>query len=257
MRRRVGLAARGAGRISGWAGLAAGLLLASGCAHAAQEAGKQAAQGAIAGAGEKADHPKGQQQLEKATEGVSQGALRGTLQQLEDPDQRQQLRALIADVAGTAARQATAGALAQANTPAQRAAAAQLAREAAQGAAQAFVAVLSQQLGPDGDGPLARTIAASGERIAGASARGVSAEVSGLFPACQDAQGADRASCIQSQIEAFSRAASAGAVQGMGRSLVPLAIAFVAGLLIAVLVLGAWSSLRGWSATRIARRQPA
>jgi hypothetical protein len=97
--------------------------------------------------------------------------------------------------------------------------------------AEALVASFSKeliaQLGPDGEGPLARSLAAVSEKLAASVVRGVRAEIA---PECE---GDDSSRCLDRRIQALGKATSAGLSAGASPTFgpYPIVIGFIAGLL--------------------------
>lgn len=90
-----------------------------------------------------------------------------------------------------------------------------LSEQAAEVFVETFARKLIAQLGKNGQGPLADSISATGERLSSSAARGVRSELGNLFPECK---GANRPGCIEQRLEALGRAASSGVARGLGES---------------------------------------
>lgn len=188
-------------------------------------------------------------------ERMARGAVRGTFSQLSSAAQLEQLSAAVRTSAEAAVRGGMDGALAEMTRKevlaeirvvAQEAAASALRGLAQPGgpqsghmvslvadhAAQGVVDALSRELGPSGDGPLARSLYATTERLSASALRGVQ-DVGGVFPDCQ---GPERELCIERRVTDLSRAASVGVGEGLrGFLAVPsLVAAFLLGLIAAL-----------------------
>ncbi|MGI5864181.1 MAG: hypothetical protein ACOX6T_19295 [Myxococcales bacterium] len=90
-----------------------------------------------------------------------------------------------------------------------------LAEQAAEVFVDTFARRLIAQLGKNGQGPLADSISATGERLSGSAARGVRSELGNLFPECK---GPDRPQCIERRLEALGQAASSGVARGLSET---------------------------------------
>ena len=103
----------------------------------------------------------------------------------------------------------------------------------------AFAASLGRQLmialGPEGDGPLSRSVAATTEHATEGAARGIDLAASHFADRCQ---GKDRQTCIDEVLGSASRTAGAGFMEGaMGALRWPLLLlAFGVGVLFAALL---------------------
>ncbi len=109
--------------------------------------------------------------------------------------------------------------------------------ESGAGFADALARQLEAALGPDGQGPLARSLGATAAQISSSVARGVRDELGdSLLPGC--ALG-DRA-CVEAEVRSLGRAASEGFMEGLlaTAALPALALAFVLGAVMALLVRG-------------------
>jgi hypothetical protein len=130
-----------------------------------------------------------------------------------------------------------------------------LAADLSRGAAHAFVHQAITDLS-DGvrsnQAQLTGTFAAVSQTVAASAVRGAGTELGTMLPACD---GADRAACISRHIREFSRAASMGATEGVGRKGVfwKIGFGFGAGFLLAAL--GAWALLT-YQRRRASRRGP-
>ena len=159
-------------------------------------------------------------------------------------------------VARTAGVRAVEGVMGELDTPAQRAAIQRMIAEAASIAAATAVEEATRhmiaQLGPDGEGPLAVTLARTGERVSGATAAaaidGMGRELGGLLPECN---GPDRLECIERRLQQTARLTAASFTSGVKDSIgwQLLLLMFMLGA--AGGVLGAWL----WSSLRLVRRR--
>ena len=179
---------------------------------------------------------------------VASAMVRGALAQLHTPAQRAQLSAMI--------RSVVEDVIAEASSPEQLAQIRLITETAARSAVQGFLGTNGQMptvgsltdqtlgavrnsLGATGEGPLATSLAATAERVSASTVRGIRGEA-GLFPECT---GPDRARCVDERLTALSRAASIGVRDGL-RGLVALpllALSFVLGLIVAVLMSWLWT----------------
>jgi hypothetical protein len=206
--------------------LAAVLGASSGCAH---RMGRGATSGALAGlreAGAEAVNTPEDQQVSRL---LAQRAIEGAMQALDTPEQRARIEQIVAGAVESATRTAADGMTSQ----------------------------LIEQLGPDGQGPLGRSLANTGHQITAAIVRdvmgGVGNELAALGPECY---GVDRATCIQQRLHAMARSTAAGFTAGVKDNLgwQFLLLAFAAGTVAGAL--GSWLWSRGHSRSR-RRFQPA
>ncbi|MDB4967167.1 MAG: hypothetical protein JWN44_2856 [Myxococcales bacterium] len=108
------------------------------------------------------------------------------------------------------------------------------ARDLGRAMAQGFFLELRSQLGTEGKGPLAKSMADAGELGARQLIHGVAEEVTGYLPACQ---GADRASCLDALVQRYAYESSRAAARGAAAGAPPwptflfAAAGFVAGVL--------------------------
>lgn len=93
-----------------------------------------------------------------------------------------------------------------------------------------FSRELINQLGPEGEGPLAKSLAATTEMMASSAMRGVRIEIA---PDCAEA-GDQR--CFERRLEALGRATSSGIGEGLADSFgwVPMLVGFIGGLVAAI-----------------------
>jgi hypothetical protein len=103
---------------------------------------------------------------------------------------------------------------------------------------------LQSELGPTGEGPLAKSLAALSEQMSGAAANGIA---QGLTPEIGDCNGADRSQCAERRVQQLSRSAAVGFAQGLGAAIsIPLfVVGIVVGLLAAFVLFGLVRLLRG------------
>jgi hypothetical protein len=96
---------------------------------------------------------------------------------------------------------------------------------------------LQAEIGPTGEGPLAKSLATATEQMSQAAATGFA---QGLTPELGDCAGADRTACTERRVQQLSRSAAVGFAQGLGAAIrIPLLIvAFVVGLVVALVFVG-------------------
>jgi hypothetical protein len=85
------------------------------------------------------------------------------------------------------------------------------ARELGRVMAQGFFLELRTQLGPDGEGPLAKSMAGAGEHSSGAVVHGVAQELSQYMPACHST---NRAECMDELVRRYAYVGSLAAAKG-------------------------------------------
>jgi hypothetical protein len=238
----TGTAMRGARRRAGRplfpeAALLLAALLAAGCAS---RAGERAGEGAVEAL--RAPPPPG---APIASERLGRYATEGALAELTSPEGLASL-ATVVDASVTRSLEAAlraphvqgrGGAL-----PA-RSLVARMAHESAAAFGAAFTEELQRALGPDGRGPLARSMDATAARVSGSAAAGLRGELDDLFPGCA---GEDRPACVEAGVRSLGRAAAAGFVEGVVASAAwPLAaLAVLAGAVLTLVVQGAFGLLR-------------
>jgi hypothetical protein len=184
----------------------------SACAH---HIGKAAAAGAVQELKRKsAENPEGPPMRIAAANAVD-----GAVAELDTPEQRARIQRLIAESVSTAV-----------NTAMQK-------------ATQQVVA----QLGPDGQGPLAVSLSRTGERISANAVGSVGSELAGLVPECT---GPDQLGCIERRLQQTARTTAASFTTGIKDSIGwhLLLIAFALGGVVGVI--GAWL----WSLRYVRRR---
>jgi len=196
-----------------------------GCSGIARQIGESGAEGVLTATQEQAKE-KGPEPAEPLTKGLIEG--------LSGPQQLRQI--------GDVSEAAVAGGLRAATESSPgvggRVETAPIELVSAQ-AARAFAAAFSQelvlQLGTQGEGPLAQSLAATGREMSASAMAGASDELGALFPECV---GSERARCIERRLADLSRAASTGVAEGFwdGVGLRPLVIGLVMGFALAVLV---------------------
>jgi hypothetical protein len=93
-----------------------------------------------------------------------------------------------------------------------------------------------RQLGPQGEGALAGSLAATTERMSSSAAQGLQAPLVELFPECV---GPDRGPCLEQRVAALGREASRGITEGVREAVGPWPqlLAFAFGFLLAVAAL--------------------
>jgi hypothetical protein len=181
------------------------------CVHpgCAQHIGKQAAQGAATELRRQAEA-----RPEKPAHEAAENAVVGVVDALDDPAQRARIDSLIAQAVSAAATAAVEKATRQ----------------------------LVAELGSNGEGPLAVSIAKTGERAAAAAVGGVGSELSALAPECA---GPDPLGCLEKRLQQTARSTaasfSAGVRETLGWQL--LLVAFALGALGGMLGTWLWSLL--------------
>jgi hypothetical protein len=187
----------------------------------------------------------------RMAENATAGAVNELQRQRADADQDP-----TKQLARTAGVRAVEGVMGELDTPEQRAAIQRMIAEAASIAAATAVEEATRhmiaQLGPHGEGPLAATLARTGEHVSGATAAaaidGMGRELAGLLPECN---GPDRLECIERRLQKTARLTAASFTSGVKDSIgwQLLLLMFMLGA--AGGVLGAWL----WSSLRLAQRR--
>jgi hypothetical protein len=188
----------------------AGLLACGpGCA---EHAASKATEGALDTLAEKTGSPPG----ERPAETVARRAVEGALAHLTEPEQLEKIR----EVAGQAAQAA--------------------ATQAGQAAVAAITAQLGRDLGSHAEGPLAQQVSALVEEATRSATEGA---LRSFAPGCAPGD----AACIDRRMAALSERAAAGFVLGLRDQLgvVPLAVAFLLGVLATLVVVLAVRLVRG------------
>jgi hypothetical protein len=212
---------------------AAGGLLGGACAH---QAGVGATRGAAQVMQEKAaaQGQPGTPPLAVAAQLVTKGSLSA----FDDPEKEARLKDLTAKLAAAAVAAAletmTAHGAAGAGSPVEAMSAQ---------AARTFEAQLVAALGPQGNGPLARTLTNTADQVAAAAARGAA---SNLLPGCDPRQ---TPGCVERQISELAQITGAGVARGVKQELrwTLLIAVFAAGFLVAmagVLLWQMWTTRR-------------
>ncbi len=188
---------------------------------------------------------------ERMAKNATAGAVNELQRQRADADQDP-----TKQMARTAGVRAVEGVMGELDTPEQRAAIQRMIAQAASIAAATAVEEATRhmiaQLGRDGEGPLAVTLARAGEHVSGATAAaaidGVGRELAGLLPECN---GPDRLECIERRLQQTARLTAASFTSGVKDSIgwQLLLLMFMLGA--AGGVLGAWL----WSSWRLVRRR--
>jgi hypothetical protein len=146
--------------------------------------------------------------MEHISKAATEGAFAGLQHQKTDDPSKQPAR--------IAAENATKGAVAALDAPEQRARIERLVSEAVSAAATAAVEnatrQLVEELGPEGQGPLAASFARTGERISAAAVSSVGGELAALAPACD---GPDPLSCIERRLQQAARTTAASFSAGV------------------------------------------
>jgi hypothetical protein len=113
------------------------------------------------------------------------------------------------------------------------------ARDVGRDIAQGFFMELRTQLGPDGKGPLATSLANAGQNGTQQLLHGIGTELAHYLPACK---GSDRAACIDAVVQRysyeFSKSAARGAADGAPpwTTLIFAGLGFAAGLLVSAIL---------------------
>ncbi|CAM3897782.1 hypothetical protein G4177_26195 [Corallococcus sp. ZKHCc1 1396] len=112
--------------------------------------------------------------------------------------------------------------------------------------ARGLTAELGRQLGPDGSGPLGRSLSATAGRMAGSMVEQSRDELGSVFPECEGLQGAQAVDCRDATLGRLGGAFSQGVAGGLMRSFQPwlLALTFVGGLLVGLLLFLSFSVAR-------------
>ena len=112
--------------------------------------------------------------------------------------------------------------------------------------ARAFSTELERQLGPDGTGPLARSLSATAGQVAASVVQQSRDELGTLFPECGGLQGEEARACRDSQLARLGASFSRGAAEGMVQAFRPwlLLLTFAGGLLMGLLMFLALSMAR-------------
>jgi hypothetical protein len=232
------------------------------CGGTAKQAGREAAEGALTKL--ERESQRDPSQPFAVAERTAHGLVRGTLSEMNRPEQSDQLNTAVRSASASATAGGVEGALSALRRPDHMVQLELMAREAASAAldglarpqgsadeatmalianqaARGVVDVLGSELGPGGEGPLAKNLYATTERMSASAARGFGGEIGGVFPGCQ---GPDRERCIEQRVTDLARAAAVGMGDGLrGLVAVPLLIlAFVLGLVIAFAI--AWLASR-------------
>jgi hypothetical protein len=186
-------------------------IVAIACVHpgCAQHIGKQAAEGAANELRRQAEA-----RPEKPAHEAAENAVVGVVDALDDPAQRARIDSLIAQAVSAAATAAVEKATRQ----------------------------LVAELGSDGDGPLAVSIARTGQRVSAAAVGGVGGELIALAPECA---GPDPLGCLEKRLQQTARSTaasfSAGVRETLGWQL--LLVAFALGAVGGMLGTWLWSLL--------------
>jgi hypothetical protein len=188
----------------------------------AERIGKNAAAGAVGELQRQRTEAK-QDQNKQVVRSVGERAVEGAVAALDAPEQRAAIQRLVSEAVSVAA--ATA--------------------------AEETTRHMIAALGPEGEGPLALSLARTGERVSGAAAAaamgGMGSELAGLLPECN---GPDRMECINRRLQETARTTAASFTSGVKDSLgwQLLLIMFILGA--GGGVLGAWL----WSLRLVRRR---
>lgn len=100
------------------------------------------------------------------------------------------------------------------------------ARDLGRAMAQGFFIELRSEMGADGKGPLATSMANAGEQGSRQLVRGVVDELSRYMPTCQ---GEDRAACLDALVQRYAYQSSKAAARGAADAASPLTTAITAG----------------------------
>jgi hypothetical protein len=111
---------------------------------------------------------------------------------------------------------------------------------------QAFSAELERQLGPEGTGPLARSLSATAGQVAVSVVQQSRDELGTLFPECGGLQGEEARACRDTRLAQLGASFSRGAAQGLVQAVRPwlLLLTFAGGLLVGLLLFLALSVAR-------------
>jgi hypothetical protein len=240
--------------------LVAVLVAQTGCGIA-ERAGRGATEGAVGALTDKVPERAGPPDL---TGDAKQRAAGSLLDKLKRPDQLEDLQQIAGAVAAAtvsgAAQAAAGGQATERGRP--EAPGASPVEAISEQAARAFSRQILAELGPNGQGPLATSLAATTGQVTESVARGARGELAPLFPECG---GADAAGCLERTVERVSRAGSAGIAAGIGAALGgwPLLLGFMGtfavGALAALVLVWAWGLHRASASPRLrvgAHRRP-
>jgi hypothetical protein len=184
----------------GFAFIVAIACVASGCA---EHISKKAAEGAIGGLKQQA--PPG----EKPAHVIAENAVLGVVDTLDEPAQRERIDRIVAQAVSTAATAAVENATRQ----------------------------LVADLGPDGRGPLAVSIARTGENVSAATLARLGNELAALAPECA---GPDPLGCIEKRLQQISRSTAASFSQGVRETIGWQLLLVAFGVGVGGGVLGTW-----------------
>ena len=185
----------------------------------AEHVGKKAAAGAVAELKQQREAAEADPNRVPPARVAGEHAVEGAVSALDAPEQREAIRRLIAEAVSTATTIAVDDATHR----------------------------LIAQLGPDGQGPLADSLARTGERVSASIVGGVGNELSGLVPECV---GPDRMDCIQRRLQLTARSTASSFTSGVKDSIGWQLLVAVFGLGACGGVLGAWL----WSLRPVRRR---
>lgn len=179
------------------------------CAH---RMGKEAAKGAVAELRQQSAENSGERPMHIA----GANAVKGAVEALDAPEQRAAIDRMITQAVSAAATSAV------------------------RDATQQFI----EQLGPDGQGPLAVSLARTGERVSASAVGSVGSELAALLPECA---GPDQMGCIERRLQQTARTTAASFTAGIKDSVGWhfLLIAFALGVGGGAIGAWLWSSVRG------------
>jgi len=183
-----------------------------------QRIAKNAAAGAVSGLQEEraaADRDPKKQAARVAGERAVEGAVTA----LDEPEQREAIRRIVAEAVSVATTTAIRGATHE----------------------------LIAELGPDGNGPLAASLSRTSERVSASAVGGVGDQLAGLVPECD---GPDRLQCIERRLQQTARTTAASFTSGVKDSIGWQLLLAVFGLGACGGILGAWL----WSVRPVRRR---
>jgi hypothetical protein len=211
-----------------------------GCAH---RAGQKATRGAVE---ELQRSTQERRQLGEPAfmEQAAGNAVIGTMNALDDPARQEQLARIV----GTATQSAFNTAMGSFRQPGAWGGGPRAAYGAPIGAfgndfSAGFALGMSRQLqvelGPDGSGPLGKSLSGLAQEMSGAVASGVVAELS---PVEKDCAGPDRKGCVDRRVYDMSRVAAIGFADGVAHSLrIPvLVLTFLGGFVVALIATSAF-----------------
>lgn len=244
------------------------VLVLAGAGCAAQKTAQKATEGAVEGLEGEVPAPSADTQALPAS--VGGNLVKGVLEQLTKPEQIEQLRQVVAAAAaggmrglagggggagggGEARSRAVASGMGGSGAVPVEGPVGVLAAQAARAFSAAFAQEMVRQLGTEGEGALANSLAATTARMSSSAAQGIGGSLGDLFPECE---GPDRRACLDARVAALGKEASRGFTEGVREALgpLPLLLAFLLGFLVALIAL--WG-VSVWRRAGAAARTPA